>query len=148
MCVGGCWLLHLWNRFEDSCHFREYLNCSVWSQSGIFQTGNKKGCKCASSSERRKFSRAWSCEEELGLPLTTVILEASVVHLAPVSTSHKLIDFLVPRVQMIKKMDSKSHLVLEYHQIFTWTWVQSPAAEILAKRKESKSYIPWLKMGL
>lgn len=77
-------LRHLWDRFEDSCPFRENLDCSGCSQSGIFQTGSKNGCKCASSSERRKFSRVWGCEEELGLPLRTVILEASVVHLAPV----------------------------------------------------------------
>lgn len=84
MGVGVGYLHHLCDRFEDSCPFRENLNCSGWSLSGIFQTGSKNGCKCASSSERRKFSRVWGCEEELGLPLRTVILEASVVHLAPV----------------------------------------------------------------
>lgn len=38
-------------------------------------------------------------------------------------------------------MDSKSHLVLEYRQVFTWTWVQSPAAEILAKREKEKKQV-------
>lgn len=77
----------------------------------------------------------WGCEE-LGLPLRT-FLKLQLYIWLPWSTSHKLIDFLVPRVQMLKKkMDSKSHLVLEYCQVFTWVWVQSPAAEILAERKK------------